>query len=223
MSPKFRARHALPIAIAAAMMSTFPQPSQAQPETREMHDEDRPARTAVDGEAARLEVAFDPVGERFAVRYRVTNRGEGPLAVFDRGDRHAVLTGRLESGAIAMPRFTQEGGDLTLDHAARALPDPAPTVPPVPLAARLDAGAALDGAFEFDLSLTVGVERVRWCLGVAAFNDKDYRADDRSVDRSKFASGGDADAWQASFAVVDAQEMLCTPWYVLAGGGFADD
>ncbi|MBJ7575929.1 hypothetical protein [Luteimonas sp. MC1828] len=223
MSPTFRARHALPIAIAAAMLSILPQPSQAQPETSKMHEEDRPARTAVDGGQARLEVAFDPVGERFAVRYRVTNTGDGPLAVFDRGDRHAVLTGRLESGAIAMPRFTQEGGDLSLDHAARALPDPAPTVPPVPLAARLGKGEALDGAFEFDLSLTVGVERVRWCLGVAAFNDKDYRADDRSVDRSKLASGGDADAWQASFAVVDAQEMLCTPWYVLADGGFAVD
>jgi hypothetical protein len=96
-------------------------------------------------------------------------------------------------------------------------------VPPVPLAARLGKGEALDGAFAFDLSLTVGVERVRWCLGVAPFNDREFRADDRSVDRSKLASGGEADAWQASFAVVDAQEMLCTPWFVLGDGAFAGD
>jgi hypothetical protein len=223
MTANPRARHALSFAMAVAMLSVVPQPSQAQPENTQMHDEDRPARTAVDGDSARLEVAFDPVGEQFSVRYRVTNTADGPLAVFDRGDRHAVLTGRLASGAIAVPHFTQDGGDLTLDHAARALPDPTPTVPPVPLAARLGQGAALDGAFGFDLSLTVGVERVRWCLGVAPFNDKDYRPDDRSVDRSEVGSGGDADAWQASFAVVDAQEMLCTPWYVLAAGTFSDD
>lgn len=193
----------------AALMAAHA--ARAQTESTQMHEEDRVARTTVEAEGARLEVAFDPDGDALAVRYRISNTGQAPLAVFDRGDRHAVLTKKLVAGEVPAPRFEATGEGLVLSHQAHALPDPAPTLPPVPLAARLEAGGALEGAFAFDLSLVDGPARVRWCLGVAVFDADRYQASE---------STGEVPVWTAPFDVADTQQRLCTPWFDRAAGAF---
>ena len=212
MSHATHPRQLLVAALPAVLLLAHPV-SQAQEDTTPMHEEDRPVRTVVDGEGARLEVAFDPDGDRLAVRYRIGNTGDQALAVFDRGDRHLVLTGKLDAGKVPAPRFEQGEGGLTLSHAARALPSPAPTVPPVPLATKLAPGASLDDAFEFDLSLADAGSRVRWCLGVAPFDEAGFEASE---------SAGDVAVWTASFDVVERQQLMCTPWFDPATGTFGE-
>lgn len=202
------------LAALAALLVPLAADAGARPESMQMHDEDRVARTTIEGEGARLEVAFDPDGDALAVRYRISNTGAAPLAVFDRGDRHAVLTKKLAAGDVGQVRFEASADGLELSHVARTLPDPAPTLPPVPLAARLAAGEALDGAFAFDLSLADQAARVRWCLGVAVFDPARFDAS---------ASDGDVPVWTAAFEVADTQQRLCTPWFDVATGTFAAD
>lgn len=175
-----------------------------------------PARTVVEGEGAKLEAAFDldDAKQRLSLHYRIENTGDAPLAVFDRGNAHAVLTKRQKAGAVGAPLIKQDGGDVTLRHVAMPLPKPAPTVPPTPLAVKLDAGASLDGTFDFNLSLADAPKRVRWCVGVAPFTEDGFTASKQ---------GGEVQVWSASFAVIESQQTLCTPWYDLAGGAFEAD
>ena len=175
--------------------------------------EGNPARTVVEGEGARLQATFgfDDAKQRLSVRYRIANTGDVPLAVFDRGNAHAVLTKRQTAGAVSAPLMKRDGGDVTLSHIALPLPTPAPTVPPTPLAAKVEAGAGLEGAFDFNLSLADAPKRVRWCLGVAPFAEDEFTASKRS---------GEAPVWSASVAAVERQRTLCTPWYDLVGGAF---
>lgn len=204
-------RLALAVALSAAL--PFAHAARPQAEPAAMHEEDVPVRTTVEGEGATLELAFDPNagGDRLAVRYRITNTGSSPLAVFDRGNRQAVLAKRQQSGDVPAPMFEVEGRDLTLSHVAMPLPTPAPTVPPVPLAARLVPGEAHDGGFEFDLALAGTPARVRWCLGVAPFDEAASKAAE---------SAGKVAVWTVSFDVVERQQRLCSPWYDIAGGAF---
>lgn len=146
------------------------------------------------------------------VDYTLRNQGSTPLAVFDRGDVHSILTKRLTAGNVPDPRFRQEGDGLTLSHMALPLPDPAPTSPPTPVAARVAPDAALEGHFRFGLGLVDAVKRVRWCLGVAPFNEDDFIQSSRQVEG--------VDLWSASFVVVDTQQLLCTPWFDLAAKRF---
>lgn len=210
MSPTPRAGAALAL-LSAALLVPHAVGAQANTESTQMHEEDRVARTSVDGEGARLEVAFDPDGDALAVRYRISNTGDASLAVFDRGDRHAVLTKKLVAGEVPAPRFEDAEGGLVLSHAARALPRPSPTLPPVPLASRLAPGEALDGAFAFDLSLGSDASRVRWCLGVVAFDDGLFETSE---------SAGEVAVWTAPFEMAEAQQLLCTPWFDVAAGAF---
>ena len=210
MSPTPRTGAALAL-LSAALLAPHAGGAQSNTESTQMYDEDRVARTSVEGKGARLEVAFDPDGDALAVRYRISNTGPAPLAVFDRGDRHAVLTKTLVAGDVPAPRFEEADGGLVLSHAARALHIPSPTVPPVPLASRLAAGAALDGGFSFDLSLAGQAGRVRWCLGVAPFDAERFEASE---------SVGDVAVWTAPFEMADAQQLLCTPWFDMAAGVF---
>lgn len=171
---------------------------------------------AVEGLGSRLEVRFDytPATDALAVGYRLHNVGEAPLMVFDRGNRHAVMAGRLAQGEVPAPLFSVQGGDVALSHRALPLSLPAPTVPPLPLAARVEPGDALQGGFEY-ASLTVeSPKRLRWCLGVAPFVAEDFR-------KLEPGTAGTQEVWQASFAVVERQQLLCTPWYEVAAGAFA--
>lgn len=204
---------AMPTLLSAALFAAHAAGAQPPTETTPMQEEDQVARTTVEGDGARLEVAFDPDGSALAVRYRIRNTGTAELAVFDRGDRHAVLTRRLVAGEVPPPRFDAGPDGLLLSHVARGLPRPTPTVPPVPLAARLAAGQALDGAFAFDLSLasSEGPRRVRWCLGVAPFDGSQFDAAE---------SAGEVAVWTAPFEMAQAQQRLCTPWFDLDAGTF---
>lgn len=179
-----------------------------------MHEEDLVARTLVEETGTKLEVAFHPSGPLLHVRYRVSNTGAAPLAVFDRGDQHAVLTGRLVAGGVPGPRWSAlEGEGTVLKHAANPMPKPERTLPPVPLAAKLEPGASLEGAFEFDMGLVEGPRRLRWCLGVMGFDADAFVASDRGVEVA---------VWSAPTVASEVQRLVCTPWFDAATGAFEE-
>lgn len=219
--PRPRPRHAVAFALLTTALGCAhgvpPAGDAAVPTTPETAAMSRSeaASTTVEGAGARLEVSFQTAaGGPLQVRYRVHNTTDADLAVFDRGNRHAVLTGRQHGGAVGDPSFREDGDDLTLSHVALPLAQPTPTVPPVPLAAKLAAGETLEGSFAFTAP-TAGVpKRIRWCLGVAPFDQADFSAPEE-VDG--------VEIWQASFALAERQQTLCTPWFDLSRGMFAPD
>src|SRR5690606_24384334 len=107
----------------------------AGPEAASM-DPSPAGRATVEHDGARLDVTFDmDAPRRLRVRYRLHNSGETALAVFDRGDTLAVAQGRLTPGTVGAPATEQGADGLSLQHRAVPLRRPAPTVPPIPLAA----------------------------------------------------------------------------------------
>jgi hypothetical protein len=173
------------------------------------------ASTRIEDGPVALEVTLSmPKADTVALHYRLRNDGPHALAVFDRGDRHAVLSGRQAPGAIGAPTFEQrDGGDVVLRHVALPAPaDPTgPASPRTPLALHLAAGASLEGEFRFVIPTAAPPARVRWCLGVAPFEQERFFAPER-------AAG--VEVWQASDA--SAQRELCTPWFDCARGTFAE-
>ncbi|SDY16140.1 hypothetical protein SAMN05421681_11266 [Lysobacter enzymogenes] len=165
------------------------------------------ASTDTQGQGATLhaEFAYDPAQRRLRVDYRVRNTGDAPLAVFDRGDRHAVASGRQRAGAVGAPAWKDVGdGAIELSHLAQPLPRPAPVSPPTPLALKLAPGAQAAGSFEFALPGELEPKRIRWCLGVAAFELDQLDMPQRY---------GEVEVWRASFALAQTQQRLCTPWF----------
>lgn len=176
----------------------------------------RSVSTAVAGPLAGLEAAFDYSASQrvLKVQYQVDNTSGEPLAVFDRGDRHAVQTRQHAAGEVPSPFFAvDEEGGVTLSHEALPLPTPAPTSPPTPLAAKLAPGESVKGEFSFTLPASIAGDRLRWCVGVAPFNGSDFNSGEQVAG---------VDLWRASFAVVDTQQRLCTPWFDLSRGVFTD-
>ena len=172
------------------------------------------ASTTVDGQGVQVETSFEaPAGGPLTVRYRVHNSGDVDLAVFDRGNRHAVLTKRMQAGDVGEPVFQEADGGLTLSHKVLPLPEPSPTLPPVPLAARLAPGASLEGTFNFAPLVGGQPDRVRWCLGVAPFEEELFRSPDQ---------GGAVEVWQAACSLADSQQLGCTPWFDTARGAFEE-
>lgn len=170
------------------------------------------ARTHVDAEGVVLEAVFAREGEGVRVDYRIRNTGAVPLVVFDRGDRHAVLTRRQMPGAVGVPSLREYAGTrATLSHVARALPTPAPTVPPTPLARRVAPGASVDATFSFSSWLASTPVQVQWCIGIGSADDARLFASDDS---------GDVQVWQADFGYADDQQVLCTPWFDMTSGTF---
>ena len=165
------------------------------------------AATRLQHAGLQVDVAFERLDAgRLSVRYAIENAGTAPMAIFDRGNVHAILTKQQSAGAVGQPRFRVDGGDLTLSHTALPLPDPAPTSPPTPVAARLAPGERLQGQFDADLTLADDPQRVRWCLGVAPFSEDDFM---------QARDGNGVDLWTASFAMAERQQQLCTPWFDL--------
>lgn len=171
--------------------------------------------------SVQVELDYAPDSRRVEVAYRVSNQGDRALMVFDRGNRQQVLAGRLLQGQVATPAFSQDDGDLTLSHRAMPLPTPAPTVPPTPLATRVEPGGELRGRFEFAPPTAQAPQRLRWCLGVAWFDEQAFEPLGRQAqdDSAPVTSA----VWRADFAVVERQQLLCTPWYDLSRAQFADD
>ncbi|MCD9006255.1 hypothetical protein LDO31_08410 [Luteimonas sp. XNQY3] len=173
------------------------------------------ARTGVSAAGVELQATFEPRDDgALHVRYRLHNAGDVALAVFDRGDRHAVLTKRQTPGAIGVPVARDDApGRVTLLHGARALPQPSPTVPPTPLARRLDPGASDEAGFTFSQWSGDPPLQLRWCLGVAPF-DEARMFQPETVDGRV--------TWQADFAYADDQQLLCTPWFDVAARRFIE-
>lgn len=176
----------------------------------------RAVSTETTGTLASVRAGFDysPSGRLLKVTYRIDNTSDEPVAVFDRGDRHAVLSRQHPAGAVPAPFFAvDEEGGVTLSHEALPLPTPAPTSPPTPLAAKVASGASIEGSFEFALPVSLEGDRLRWCVGVAPFTEADFSAGEEVAG---------IDLWRASFAVVESQQRLCTAWFDLERGVFAE-
>lgn len=204
-----RLRAALPILLSVAachapIASTRPAPMSSER-----------AHAQVDAAGVSLDARFQMRGDTLHVAYRVHNTGSGAVIVFDRGDRHAVLTRHQTPGAVGSPFLREdEGGLMTLSHVARTLPKPPPTVPPVPLVRQLDAGASYEDGFAFSGWLADVPHRLRWCLGVAP-------SDPARLSSPEIAEG--LEIWQADFDYAEDQTLLCTPWFDVALGGFTTD
>ncbi|ATE70627.1 hypothetical protein [Lysobacter capsici] len=159
-----------------------------------------------------VEFRYQAQARSVEVNYQLHNSDAAPLlAVFDRGDLHTVRIGRQKLGAIGQPGFVTEGTDVEMLHAALPLPDPAPTSPPTPLAIKVAPGSTLSARFESEIWSTTVPKRLRWCVGVMPFDEKFFDAPARSAD---------GQVWSAPFAAAEAQQMLCTPWFDIAKGGF---
>ncbi len=171
-----------------------------------------PARATVERDGVRLDAQFDfdAATQRLSVRYHLHNGSRHAIGVFDRGDTLAVKQGRLVAGTVAAPAMEQGAEGLTLQHRAMPLRRPAPTVPPIPLAARVGAEGDLHGQFHADAG---SATRVRWCLASAAFDDVHFSSPQQAADIA---------LWRASFAVVPLQQSLCTPWFDLSTRRFDD-
>lgn len=190
--------------------ASAPDSAPAATETAMSAEDPRTARVA--GADAALEARFEYAeGAPLKVAYRLRNEGRAPLMVFDRGNRHAVMTKKLAQGDVAAPTFTQEDGDLTLSHRALPLSKPHPIIPPTPLASRVEPGATLEGEFEFSLLTDVPVDRVRWCLGAVPFAD-DFKALKPEPNKPE--------VWLGSLSHAERQQVLCTPWFDLPTASF---
>lgn len=197
----------LPLLLGALLLSGASHSKSPTPAV--LTNETIPSTTVEDAHLKlRVEFNFDAGRHMLRVRYLLDNRGKTAVALFDRGDSLAVEQHRLKAGAVATTTLEQGTDGLTLSHRALPLRKPAPTVPPVPLAARVDAGSELGG----DILADVGTaKRVRYCLGVAPF--------DTAMFSSPQPIDG-VDLWRASFKAADTQRLLCTPWFDLAQRAF---
>ena len=194
----------------AALLPAGGGATQAEPPPHPaMRDDTIPTTTVEDAHLSlRVEFHFDAGHQVLRVRYLLNNKGKTAVALFDRGDSVAVAQGKLKAG-MAGPVTSEQGKDgLSLNHRALPLRKPAPTVPPVPLAARVIAGGQLGGDVLAD---TGDAARVRYCLGYAPF-DTTLFSSPQPVDG--------VDLWRASFDVVGTQKLLCTPWFDTAQRAF---
>ena len=203
--------------LAATMMTGLPAAADnasmpTQP-SKPMHPTTSASTSVEDGDL-HLDVQMSmPAADTVELRYRLRNGGQAAVAVFDRGDRHAVLSGRQGKGAVAAPSFEDTGdGGVVLRHVARpvATGPTGPTSPHTPLALKLEAGAVLEDGFRFSIPSSAP-QRLRWCLGVAPFEQDRFFAPER---------GAGGEVWQTTDA--SAQRELCTSWFDRARGVFAE-
>ena len=176
----------------AAVLTAAAARIDAEAPAMEPGDWDARAETAL----ATFEAHVDVNTTRHTVRvdYSVRNKSGAPLMALDRG---IAAAGKVMDTA---PLAKIDGDALTLTQAAMPLPKPAPTVPRVPLATRIEPGATHSATIEAELPLEA--KRVRYCIGVAPFAEDTFTA-----------MQGQADAWRASFAVAESQTLLCSAWF----------
>lgn len=189
----------IPLLLAAAASTAA---AQRLPDPPPMTDDTLPSATVEEG-SLRLtaQFGFDAAKRELRLRYLLHNGSRQPVAMFDRGNSLAVAQGRLKAATPAAPTTEQDKDGLSLLHRAVPLRKPAPTAPPVPLAASVAAGTELGG----DVLVDVGdAARLRYCLGVAPF--------DKALFSSRQKIDG-VELWRASFDVVGKQKLLCTPWF----------
>jgi hypothetical protein len=195
-------RTLIPLATAAVLTAAV---ARAEAEAPTMKAD--PHALHAESALAALDATFvvDAAQHVLHVEYSVTNRSAAPLMVLDGG---VALAGKIGAGGAA-PVGMLDGDALTLTHAAAALPKPAPTVPRVTLATRIEPGATHASTFEADVP--PGAKRVRYCVGVAPFDEASF---------TPFEADGAL--WRTSFAVAATQKLVCSAWYDIARGDFVD-
>ena len=165
--------------------------------------------TDVEHALAKLHVslAYDATQHSLRVACSIRNKTDAALMVLDRGMRTGSKGGDVPTKESPPPLIKREGADVTLTHAALALPKPAPTVPRMTLAARVEPGA--EHASQFNVDVPADAKRVRYCVGVAPFAEDAFTAE-----------AADATTWRASFRIAESQTLLCTPWLDLSTSKF---
>src|SRR5690606_40295600 len=126
---------------------------------------------------------------------------------------HAARRGRQPSGPVAAATAEDTGdGAVVRRHVARPGPvgPTGPTGRHTPIALKLEAGGVLEDGFRYSIPSSPP-QRLRWCLGVAPFEQDRFFAPER-------AAG--VEVWQA--ADTSAQRELCTPWFDCARRAFAE-
>ncbi len=172
------------------------------------------AKTHVRGAfGAELAAEFDyaAASRIIEVRYTLRNGGDTALAVFDRGDGNAIAAEHHALGDVGIPNMEIDGDDVSIVHAVRPLPDIDIASPPTPVAIEVPPGGSIDGRFRFALKGVVVPKRLRWCVAVMRIGD----AQMHSPKETKIGR-----LWSASFAVVEQQQRICTPWYDVASARF---
>ena len=149
------------------------------------------------------------------VHYRLRNDGaEQALAVFDRGLYGERAGAVYAPGPVGQARIEIEtDGSVTLAHIAVPPPSDDTRRQQAPLVLELAPGAELNDESITQLPEHVTPTRLRWCIGVAAFDRSAY---DTPTDTPR------GRIWVGGAAAVVAQQRLCTAWYDVASRRFQD-
>lgn len=174
------------------------------------------AQWTTENKLARLQGSFmrDADDRTLRISYKISNIGQFPLLVFDRGDAVSVATKRQQAGSVGAPTMQFENGDLTLRHVALPLPNPAPTAPPSPLVTQVLPGGEYENGFSYVLPAPGSgqVRRMRYCQAAIGVPEPLPEAEQRP--------GG---VWSVPNAYAAHQGVLCSPWLDLASGALVPE
>lgn len=204
---------------AAACAHGLPHPAEDTPMNAQPASTAATADTRLrvqDGQDVSLHAEFQytAASNTLLVRYRLRNgSADRALAVFDRGSYGDRAGAVYNPGPIGAPRLETQDGGITLLHA----PAPASAANPMDplghagLALELKAGGEHADQFVHRFG-DQAPQRVRWCVAVAPFEQKQFRIP------TKTAHGT---IWAAGEAGVQTQS-LCTPWFDVGTGKFVE-
>lgn len=170
-----------------------------------------------DGQDVSLHAEFQytAASNTLLVRYRLRNgSAERALAVFDRGSYGDRAGAVYNPGPIGKPRLeTRDGGSVLL-HA----PAPASAANPMDplghagLAVEVKPGGEHADQFVYRFDGAQAPQRVRWCVAVAAFDEKQFRIPTQTANGT---------IWAAGDTGVEVQQV-CTPWFDVGAGKFVE-
>jgi hypothetical protein len=141
--------------------------------------------------------------QTFYLQYRLRNESaDTAIAVFDRGVYGDWAGVAYAPGPVGKPRFAIDGDTATLTHSA--VPAVDGDMRTMPIAVHVAPGATLSDAFIHAGFDGVSPKRVRWCVGIAAFDETLFRSP-QPTDRGTI--------WIANADAVARQTLLCTSWY----------
>ncbi|MGO1072506.1 hypothetical protein [Lysobacter sp. CA199] len=156
---------------------------------------------------------YDAGARTLLVRYRLRNgSAKRSLAVFDRGvysDRAGAV---FAPGAVGTARVQVEGDGVSLIHSPDTPASAHDPLASAALAVEVNAGAELADQFVHRFSDTAP-KRLRWCVGVMAFDQAAFGHPVKTEHGT---------VWTATVDTASARKLLCTPWYDVAAGRFAD-
>jgi len=207
--------------LAAACAHGLPHPAEdtrmnAQPDTTTATADTR--LRVQDGQEVSLHTEFhySTDANTLLVRYRLRNgSADRALAVFDRGVYGDRAGATFNPGPVGAPRVEQQDGGTVLLHA----PGPAPATAAMdplgaaPLAVELEPGGELADQFVHRFTGTGAPKRVRWCVAVAPFDEKQFRNPVKT---------NHGPIWTATGDTSTGRQLLCTPWYDVGTARFVE-